>query len=75
MLAALGSPLSLFVRFGGFAGYELGGMDVFDSAKNKWTSVDYVVEGGGEGPGKRSVHALTRGGFLHFLRFKCVKES
>ncbi|GAA6013808.1 hypothetical protein JCM10207_008199 [Rhodosporidiobolus poonsookiae] len=54
------SAAPLLARFGGFAGYELGGLDVFSVSERKWTAVDDVeVIGGGEGPGKRSVHALV----------------
>ncbi|GAA5858183.1 hypothetical protein JCM1840_001076 [Sporobolomyces johnsonii] len=52
-----GSPL--LARFGGFAGYELDGLDVYDVVKNEWTTVVASVEGGGDGPDKRSVHALV----------------
>ncbi|GAA5820213.1 hypothetical protein JCM11251_005530 [Rhodosporidiobolus azoricus] len=63
ILTALPSTAStssrLLARFGGFAGYELGGFDVYDVDKREWTALgDLQVEGGGEGPGKRSVHAL-----------------
>ncbi|BGP32162.1 hypothetical protein JCM10296v2_003942 [Rhodotorula toruloides] len=58
VLAAL--PGGKFLaRFGGFAGYELGGLDVFDVQAKEWTSVEAGVEGGGEGPPKRSVHAFV----------------
>ncbi|KAK4335443.1 Kelch repeat protein [Rhodotorula toruloides] len=46
-------------RFGGFAGYELGGLDVFNVRRKEWTSVEAAIEGGGEGPPKRSVHAFV----------------
>ncbi|BGO91466.1 hypothetical protein NBRC10512_003127 [Rhodotorula toruloides] len=46
-------------RFGGFAGYELGGLDVFDVRAKEWRSIEAGVEGGGEGPPKRSVHAFV----------------
>ncbi|KAJ8294065.1 Nitrile-specifier protein 5 [Rhodotorula toruloides] len=50
----------LLARFGGFAGYELGGLDVFDVRAKEWRSVDAGVEGGGgEGSPKRSVHAFV----------------
>ncbi|ORY81208.1 hypothetical protein BCR35DRAFT_265912 [Leucosporidium creatinivorum] len=49
---------NLLARFGGFAGYELGGFDLYDPAKDSWESVDIAVEGGGEGPDKRSVASL-----------------
>ena len=44
------------VRFGGFAGHELGGpLDVYDIAKNAWTS---VTPAGPDAPPARSVHTL-----------------
>ncbi|BGP24728.1 kelch repeat containing protein [Rhodotorula toruloides] len=46
-------------RFGGFAGYELGGLDVFDVQAQEWTSVEAHVEGGTDEPPKRSVHAFV----------------
>ncbi|KZP27418.1 galactose oxidase [Athelia psychrophila] len=46
----------LLARFGGFAGYELGGLDIFDTELGQWSTVDADVDGGG--PGKRSVHML-----------------
>ncbi|GAA5828944.1 hypothetical protein JCM5353_005179 [Sporobolomyces roseus] len=49
----------LLARFGGFAGYELDGLDLYDIGKKEWRSVQVSVEGGGEGPEKRSVHVLT----------------
>ncbi|BGP16299.1 hypothetical protein JCM10213_006455 [Rhodosporidiobolus nylandii] len=52
------STSSLLARFGGFAGYELGGLDIFDVEKGEWSTPEVGVEGGGDGPGKRSVHAL-----------------
>lgn len=54
------SPTSspLLARFGGFAGYELDGLDLFDVGKQEWRNVEATVEGGGEGPEKRSVHVL-----------------
>ncbi|GAA5937522.1 hypothetical protein JCM3775_001255 [Rhodotorula graminis] len=58
VLAALPSTGKL-VRFGGFAGRELDGLDVFDPASGTWTSVEAGVEGGGEGPAKRSVQSLV----------------
>ncbi|GAA5898130.1 hypothetical protein JCM6882_003333 [Rhodosporidiobolus microsporus] len=64
VLAALPSSASsssrILARFGGFAGYELGGFDVYDVEKGEWTALgDLQVEGGGEGPGKRSVYSLV----------------
>ncbi|GAA6034131.1 hypothetical protein JCM8097_000711 [Rhodosporidiobolus ruineniae] len=56
--AALGGK-KLLARFGGFAGYELGGLDVFDVEKEEWAAVEPSVEGGGEGPAKRSVHVFV----------------
>lgn len=56
-LAALPDS-SLLARFGGFAGYELDGLDVFDTEKREWESLDVKVESGGEGPGRRSVCLL-----------------
>lgn len=60
MLAAISDSL---VRFGGFAGYELGGpLDVYDTKDHDWKSVDNVLVKGEkelEGPGKRSVHSLV----------------
>lgn len=48
--------LSSFVRWGGFAGYELGGpLDIYHVPTNTWHSVDVA----GEQPAKRSVHALV----------------
>lgn len=48
--------LSSFVRWGGFAGYELGGpLDIYHVPTNTWYSVDVA----GEQPAKRSVHALV----------------
>jgi hypothetical protein len=53
-IPSVGSAGSL-VRFGGFAGYELGGpLDVYDIAQNTWES----VTPSGETPPARSVHAL-----------------
>lgn len=57
VLAAL--PTGVLARFGGFAGRELDGLDVFDPASQTWTSVEAQVEGGGEGPAKRSVQAFV----------------
>lgn len=61
--SVVGSPA--LVRFGGFAGYELGGpLDVYDFAKGAWNDSlegeELEVEGGGNGPEKRSVHALVK---------------
>ena len=54
-IPSVGSAGSL-IRFGGFAGYELGGpLDIYDIAKNKWES---VTPSGKESPSARSVHAL-----------------
>ena len=54
-IPSVGSAGSL-IRFGGFAGYELGGpLDIYDIAKNKWES---VAPSGKESPSARSVHAL-----------------
>ncbi|GAA6034082.1 hypothetical protein JCM8097_000683 [Rhodosporidiobolus ruineniae] len=50
---------TLLASFGGFAGYELGGLDVFDVEKEEWAAVEPAVEGGGEGPAKRSVHVFA----------------
>ncbi|KAF8813116.1 galactose oxidase [Phlegmacium glaucopus] len=51
---SIGTKGSL-IRFGGFAGHELGGpLDVYDIAQNKWES----VIPSGESPSARSVHAL-----------------
>lgn len=50
----------LLARFGGFAGYELDGLDVYDTVKNEWETIDIAVEGGGDGPGKRSVCSLLQ---------------
>lgn len=58
VLAALPS-MGKLVRFGGFAGRELDGLDVFDPASMAWTSVEAGVEGGGESPAKRSVQSLV----------------
>ncbi|GAA5862668.1 hypothetical protein JCM8547_003507 [Rhodosporidiobolus lusitaniae] len=49
----------LLARFGGFAGHELGGLDVFNVKEQAWKAVAASVEGGGEGPGKRSVHVFA----------------
>ncbi|GAA6061159.1 hypothetical protein JCM10212_005745 [Sporobolomyces blumeae] len=54
-------------RFGGFAGYELDGLDVYDVDKREWTQVDAQVDGAGgqgegrrrPGPDKRSVHVMV----------------
>ncbi|GAA5874721.1 hypothetical protein JCM16303_002963 [Sporobolomyces ruberrimus] len=46
---------SLLARFGGFAGHELDGLDVFDVEKKEWRAVE--VEG--ESPEKRSVHVFV----------------
>lgn len=59
VLASL--PASSFLaRFGGFAGYELGGLDIFDTETGQWRAIDAGVDVGGDsgGPGKRSVHML-----------------
>ncbi|KDR71239.1 hypothetical protein GALMADRAFT_127176 [Galerina marginata CBS 339.88] len=54
-IPSIGSAGSL-VRFGGFAGHELGGpLDVYDIAKDEWAS---VTPSGTEAPPARSVHAL-----------------
>ncbi|BGP40287.1 hypothetical protein JCM10450v2_004267 [Rhodotorula kratochvilovae] len=52
----------VLARFGGFAGRELDGLDVYDPATREWRAVDAQVEGGGEageGPAKRSVQAFV----------------
>lgn len=57
------SPLpgtTTLARFGGFAGYELGGFDTYDLVKDAWESHEVAVEGGGEGPDKRSVALLQK---------------
>lgn len=58
VLSAISDSL---VRFGGFAGYELGGpLDIFDTSFGTWKSLEEVsVKGGVEGPQKRSVHSLV----------------
>lgn len=56
------SPISdSLVRFGGFAGYELGcPLDIFDTSTGTWKSLEEVsVKGGVEGPQRRSVHSLV----------------
>ncbi|KAK4699753.1 hypothetical protein P7C70_g6505, partial [Phenoliferia sp. Uapishka_3] len=59
VLAPIGnSPHSTLVRFGGFAGFELGGpLDVYDVDRKEWSTGVEVAEGGG--PEKRSVHGLV----------------
>ncbi|KAJ7119865.1 hypothetical protein C8R44DRAFT_922273 [Mycena epipterygia] len=57
-----GSPTPLLVRYGGFAGHELGGaLDCFTPARGTWASVALPgSEGGDPGhPLSRSVHALV----------------
>jgi len=36
----------------------LGGFDLYDPSKDGWRTVEIAVEGGGEGPEKRSVASL-----------------
>jgi hypothetical protein len=36
----------------------LGGFDLYDPSEDEWTTVEIAVEGGGEGPEKRSVASL-----------------
>ncbi|GAA5893745.1 uncharacterized protein JCM6883_003624 [Sporobolomyces salmoneus] len=47
---------SLLARFGGFAGYELDGLDVYDIEKRGWRTVE--TEGEAK-PDKRSVHVFV----------------
>ncbi|KAJ6628484.1 hypothetical protein B0H10DRAFT_1990117 [Mycena sp. CBHHK59/15] len=56
-----GAPTTLLVRYGGFAGHELGGaLDVFDAARGAWTSIAIPGREGDAGhPLARSVHALV----------------
>jgi hypothetical protein len=54
----------VLVRYGGFAGYELGGqLDIFDPEAERWETIDLGQHGDREGEGgypeKRSVHSLT----------------
>ncbi|KAM0748369.1 galactose oxidase [Meredithblackwellia eburnea MCA 4105] len=60
VLAPLLQPGGTLARFGGFAGFELGGpLELFDTAKEEWTVVEAGnVVSGEEGPAKRSVHGL-----------------
>jgi hypothetical protein len=48
------------IRYGGFAGYEIGGsIDYFDTSTEKWESIELEGEEGLDGyPPARSVHAL-----------------
>ncbi|KAJ7229835.1 kelch repeat protein [Mycena pura] len=59
IIAPGGDPL--LVRYGGFAGHELGGrLDVFNPARGTWSSVAMPGEEGRAGhPLARSVHALV----------------
>ncbi|GAA5996898.1 hypothetical protein JCM5350_002744 [Sporobolomyces pararoseus] len=50
------SNKTLLARFGGFAGYELDGLDVYDVEKREWKSIE--VEGEIK-PEKRSVHVFV----------------
>jgi hypothetical protein len=47
---------SFLARFGGFAGHELDGLDIYDVAKKEWKSVE--VEGESK-PEKRSVYVFV----------------
>ncbi|KAF7318475.1 Kelch repeat containing protein [Mycena chlorophos] len=51
----------LLVRYGGFAGYELGGtLDYFSPSSGTWSSIKMPGEEFSQGhPGARSVHALV----------------
>ncbi|KAM0791418.1 hypothetical protein ACM66B_005878 [Microbotryomycetes sp. NB124-2] len=50
---------SLLARFGGFAGKELDGLDLYDVAEDKWASVETSSrQSDGSLPGKRSVHSF-----------------
>lgn len=50
---------TLLARFGGFAGKELDGLDVFDTETGKWSVINAGAGGDGPEPGKRSVHMLV----------------
>ncbi|KAJ6554916.1 hypothetical protein DFH09DRAFT_1280581 [Mycena vulgaris] len=56
-----GAPEALLVRYGGFAGHELGGtLDYFAPARGAWGSVAMPgLEGAAGHPLARSVHALV----------------
>ncbi|GAA5996654.1 uncharacterized protein JCM10292_003115 [Rhodotorula paludigena] len=58
-LPACTASTPLLARYGGFAGYEVGGLDIYDVEAQKWSTIDEQVEGGGEGPGKRSVQSFV----------------
>ncbi|GAA5947991.1 hypothetical protein JCM3765_007060 [Sporobolomyces pararoseus] len=47
---------TLLARFGGFAGYELDGLDIYNVEKREWRTVEV---GGEEKPDKRSVHVFV----------------
>lgn len=49
----------LLARSGGFAGHELGGLDVYDVHAREWTNVEVDPASGEEKPPKRSVHAFV----------------
>jgi hypothetical protein len=53
---SLPSGQQVLVRYGGFAGFEIGGtLDIYDTVTQKWKSVDL----GADAPEARSVHALV----------------
>lgn len=62
---------NLLARYGGFAGKEVGGLDVYDIDADKWTAVETApppapaasvagTSAGDADPGVRSVHAFVR---------------
>ncbi|CAD6949891.1 unnamed protein product [Tilletia laevis] len=68
VIAAIPSPFTdstedlVLARWGGFCGDELGGpLDIYDPAKDSWTSHEAPLSSGtdGEEPSKRSVHGLV----------------
>lgn len=47
----------MLLRYGGFAGFELSSLDVYDTASDAWSTVDLSTAS--EKPEARSVHAMV----------------